>query len=455
LVDWGSMSDGDGDGGAGGEGDGGSDTGSGVEVEVAAGILRHELVDLLRGSRAVLNTDVEKALRGVPRHAFLPGVPLAQAYADDAVVTRRDAAGMPSSSASQPAIVAIMLEQLELSAGMRVLEIGAGTGYNAALMATLVGPEGTVTTVDIDPETAAAARANLDEAGFRAVRVECGDGGLGYPADAPYDRIIVTVGAWDLPPAWFEQLGAHGLLVVPLGLRGPQRSICFAHEGDARPDAGPHASGGGTWRSRSIVDCGFMAMRGSFAGPGRQIGLGDDNSLWVDDGRPVDLDAVRRSLAGPTTEGETGLLVSKHEAWTSLSLWLALTDDEYVRLHMPDSLGAGALLREDSLAVLVRRPAAVSGSVVDSEAAAEQGGEGSSDRAEQFEIVVRAFGPGGAILARRLTDGIVAWHRAGRPSTERLQVEVHPMGTPDRLIAADYIIDKIHTRLGISFGDTG
>jgi protein-L-isoaspartate(D-aspartate) O-methyltransferase len=464
------------------------ESGVGVGAEVRADSLRRELVDSLCASRVVVSSTVEAALRAVPRHLFLPGVPLPQAYADDAVVTRRDAAGMPSSSASQPAVVAVMLEQLGLSAGMRVLEIGAGTGYNAALMAAIVGPEGAVTTVDLDAEVAAGARANLDGAGFPGVRVECGDGGLGYAPGAPYDRVIVTVGAWDLPPAWFTQLDVSGRLVVPLGLRGPQRCICFvkdrnASEADARQDAVRgagrdvvrdaardvvrdagrdvlrdasrdvvrDAAVAGIWRSRSVAACGFMAMRGDFSGPARQVTLGDDTALWVDDGRPVDVDAVRRSMAEPVRDEETGLRITTREAWNSLSLWLALNDRDHVRLHMSDSMGAGALLERDSLAVPIRSTAAAPGGDGGSGASAEV--EGGSEP-EQFELAVRAFGPRGTALAQRLADRIADWHRAGRPPTELLQVDVHPKSTPDELVDADYIIDKTHIRLGVSFSQT-
>src|SRR5258708_24206156 len=98
--------------------------------------------------------------------------------------------------------MAIMVEQLALQPGDRILEIGAGTGYNAALMAHLVGPKGQVVTVDIDQDTAAAAQAHLATAGADDIRVLCGDGALGYPEAAPYDRIILTAGTWDIAPAW-------------------------------------------------------------------------------------------------------------------------------------------------------------------------------------------------------------------------------------------------------------
>jgi len=105
--------------------------------------------------------------------------------------------------------MAIMLEQMELEPGHRVLEIGAGTGYNAALMAHIVGGEGLVATLDIDEDIVADVRKHIADAGLGNVTVVRADGGYGYPPDAPYDRIILTVGVWDLVPAWLEQLIAR------------------------------------------------------------------------------------------------------------------------------------------------------------------------------------------------------------------------------------------------------
>ncbi|MQA87715.1 MAG: methyltransferase domain-containing protein [Streptosporangiales bacterium] len=124
------------------------------------------------------------------------------------------------SAASQPTIVATMLEQLQAEPGHHVLELGAGTGYNATLLAHLVGNDGQVTTTDVDDDIVDGARAGLAAAGVDNVRVILGDAALGYPGGAPYDRIIATVGAYGLPPAWLEQLAPHGRLVVPLRLRG-------------------------------------------------------------------------------------------------------------------------------------------------------------------------------------------------------------------------------------------
>src|SRR3984885_15844323 len=125
------------------------------------------------GRPPIRDERVAAALHAVPRHLFLPGQPPEAAYRDDAIVTKRDEAGQPISSSSQPAIMAIMLDQLDLAPGHRVLEIGAGTGYNAALMSHIVGPSGQVTRVHIDPELTARAREHLDRGGVGPVTVVC------------------------------------------------------------------------------------------------------------------------------------------------------------------------------------------------------------------------------------------------------------------------------------------
>jgi protein-L-isoaspartate(D-aspartate) O-methyltransferase len=199
------------------------------------------------------------AFRDTPRHHFLPGRPLEEVYADKAVAVKRDGEEWLSSS-SQPAMMAIMLGQLGLAPGMRVLEVGAGTGYNAALLARLAGPGGRVVSVDIDQELVLAARRHLAAAGVAGVEVRHGDGALGAPDAAPFDRIIVTAGAWDLLPAWREQLAADGRIVLPLTLLpGQMYSLALERRGEV-------------WEALSARPCGFLPLRGAEAHPAGEAG---------------------------------------------------------------------------------------------------------------------------------------------------------------------------------------
>lgn len=236
------------------------------EPEVAPDALRQRLVANLKTAGAISSPDVERAMLTVPRHVFLPDVAVGDAYADTAVPTHWEH-GVAVSSASQPAMVAIMLEQLQLAPGMRVLEIGAGTGYNAALLAELTGPSGSVTTVDIDEEIVREARAHLDAAGYADARAVTADGAAGWPQGAPYDRIILTVGAPDVMPAWFEQLSDGGVLVLPLWLSGTEASVAFRKED-------------GRLVSESLSPCGFMRLRGAEAGQEQSLALPNGSRLF-------------------------------------------------------------------------------------------------------------------------------------------------------------------------------
>src|SRR5436309_7298957 len=152
--------------------------------------LHRALVDGLISRRCITDPRVEAAFRAVPRHLFLPSLAPDEAYRNVAIPTKL-VNGEAVSSSSQPEIMATMLEQLGLEPGHRVLEIGAGTGYNAALLAHLAGGSGKVTTLDLDDDIVAAAREHLAACGFGGVRVVQADGGNGWPPGAPYDRIIL------------------------------------------------------------------------------------------------------------------------------------------------------------------------------------------------------------------------------------------------------------------------
>ena len=186
---------------------------------------------------------LEAAVRAVPRHLFIeryaaafnandPWGPAEWVAVDrlnpspealQAIYSDRGLMMKPPpehSAASQPALVLTMLHELGLEPGMRVLEIGTGSGWNAALIARGVGSDDLAHSVDIQHDLVERARAHLTEAGHPGVRLNAGDGAAGWPEAAPFDRIVATVGCPDLPPAWLDQLTDGGVLLVPLLLRG-------------------------------------------------------------------------------------------------------------------------------------------------------------------------------------------------------------------------------------------
>jgi protein-L-isoaspartate(D-aspartate) O-methyltransferase len=178
------------------------------------------MVAALDRTGAIGTDAIRRALLTVPREHFVPELAdllgLEAVYRpSDALVTVRDVHGAPISSSSAPDIMALMLGALRLHAGMRVLEVGAGTGYNAALLATVVGTRGRVTSVELEPAIARRARDALAAGGYRC-HVVVGDGNEGWASDAPFDRIIVTASAATVRTAWRDQLVDRGLLEVPL-----------------------------------------------------------------------------------------------------------------------------------------------------------------------------------------------------------------------------------------------
>src|SRR5580698_193117 len=276
--------------------------------------MRERLANRVVASHRIGSERVAAALYAVPRHLFLPELRPEAVYRDDAIVTKRDETGQPISPSSPPALMAIMLDQLDLAPGHRVLEIGAGTGYNAALISHIVGPSGRVTSVDIDPELVRTAREHLARAGFGEVTVVGADGAGGDPEHAPYDRIIATVGVSDLAPAWLAQAVLQARIVVPLDVRGIQVSVAFER---AAPDAL-----GGPWTSRSLAPCGFMRMRGSLAGPERIVLLAPGLFLLLPDATPeVNADAVADSLASSPVPFPTGVRVTAPGLRSAQVIW--------------------------------------------------------------------------------------------------------------------------------------
>lgn len=173
---------------------------------------KDQLIEGLVKSGYIKSPPVKKAFESVSREDFLPNHQKSTAYADTPL-------GIPAGQTiSAPSMIAIMLEAAQLSRGLKVLEIGAGSGYNAALIAEIVGG-GNVVTMERLPDLVAFARINLEKSGYGKIRVIKGDGTLGYKKEAPYDRIMVTAAAPKISKHWVDQLKAGGLIIAPVGDR--------------------------------------------------------------------------------------------------------------------------------------------------------------------------------------------------------------------------------------------
>ncbi|MGH3824340.1 MAG: methyltransferase, FxLD system [Pseudonocardiaceae bacterium] len=410
-------------------------TREGVGSDQDADELRDAMVDEIIVRRRRLGLvpprEVEAALRTVPRHLFAPGVPLEKAYADDSIVTKRNERGVGVSAVSAPAIIAMMLGQLQVAPGQRVLEIGSG-GYNAALLRELVGPDGSVTTLDIDQEVVDRARACLATAGYRDVRVLCSDGEFGAAEYGPFDRIIVTVGTWGIPPAWVEQLAEGGRLVVPLRTKGLGRSWALEHAD-------------GYLAGRDPMTCGFVPMQGAGEHRSRSLALrSGEVSLWVGDQR-VDTTALSEVFSTARAAAWSGVTVRKGEMFGDLDLWLARLPDFCLLSAKQDvvdrglvfpgwPLGTPALVnRGSSLAYRAKlRPVNTDETV--------------------FEFGAYAHGPDAVEVADRLVEQIRIWDRDHRHGPGP-RLTVHPADTPDTELPSGLVVDRRHTRIVISWPD--
>lgn len=171
---------------------------------------RQKLAERLR-EELNLSERVYNAIKKVPRHLFVP-----ERYRSDAYIDTPLPIGY-GQTISAPHMVAIMCELLEIIEGEKVLEIGTGCGYHAAVTAELVGSKGKVISIERIPELAEIAKKNLYALGYENVLVVVGDGSLGYPEEAPYDKIYVTASAPDVPKPLIDQLRTGGKMVIPIG----------------------------------------------------------------------------------------------------------------------------------------------------------------------------------------------------------------------------------------------
>ena len=203
---------------------------------------RRKMVDCQLRRRAIRDERVLAAMLEIPREQFVPPEERVSAYADCPIPIGR------GQTISQPYMTALMAESLELTGGETVLEIGAGSGYAAAVLGALAAQ---VVSIEIVPALAGLARENLRRAGLGGnVTVVCGDGSMGYPEMAPYDAISVAAGAPEIPAALLEQLRDPGRLVIPVGDWGHQNlRVVVKH--------------GGRVSDRVATGCLFVPLRGS------------------------------------------------------------------------------------------------------------------------------------------------------------------------------------------------
>jgi len=170
--------------------------------------LRRRMVEEQLAGQGIRDERVLEALRAVPRHRFIPPEQVARAYGDHPLPIGE------GQTISQPYMVACMTQALGLRGGERVLEIGSGSGYQTAVLKAL---NADVYTIERLPELSGRARGNVEGAGYPGVHYRVGDGSLGWPEEAPFDRVIVTAGAPSLPGTLVEQLAEGGSMVIPVG----------------------------------------------------------------------------------------------------------------------------------------------------------------------------------------------------------------------------------------------
>lgn len=402
----------------------------GADGEARAEDLRARLVDGLIAEGSIRTKEVEAAFRTVPRHLFAPEVSLKDAYADDIVRTKHDENGVTVSSVSAPWLQATMLEQAGISPGMRVLEVGSG-GYNAALIAELVGPTGAVTTMDIDADVTERARHCLTAAGYEQVHVVLADAEHGAPEQAPYDRIIVTAGAWDIPPAWTDQLAPDGRIIVPLRMRGLSRTVALTPRD-------------GTLVSLDHQMAGFVPVRGDGAHPERLVPLhGADVGLRFDEQIPqLDAAALRAALLTPRVEAWSQVRFGGMEPFDGLLLWLAGTLDNYGLLSRARSQTARELV--DPASPIGTPTAVEAGSFAYLTLRKVEDGD------DTYEFGAYAHGPDAARLADLVVTQVRAWdraHRGGPPAT----ISVYPAATPAAALPPGRVIAKRHRTVVLSW----
>jgi protein-L-isoaspartate(D-aspartate) O-methyltransferase len=374
-----------------------------------------------------LSPRVTAVMGTIARHAFVPDAPPEHAYREDeTVIIKSRPDGTALSCASAPWLVATMLDALDVRPRDRVLEIGAGTGYNAALLAELAGPAGQVVTMDIDGDVTAHARARLDAAGYPHVRVVTGDGVHGVPDAAPYQRIIATVGPWDIPTSWRRQLAFDGRMVVPLRWRGTTRAVAFTRDGDLL-------------RSDWIALCGFVPMLGQDAEHHGHLDPDGHVTLCWDRDQPVDLTMLSEALGQPKTTLWSRATVGPQESFEGVWLRLSSAEPGTCRITANQAAVAAGLCTPG-----IPKCSPV---ILDASSFAYFAMEPVDAERRHWRLGAIGHGPHGRHLAERFCDQITAWDndRTAQPTILGYPADTTEL-PPDAVV-----IDKPGIRLTVTF----
>lgn len=378
---------------------------SNMETDPAG--LRSALVDHLMRDGFIKSPLLERAFRKVPRHVFLPGVSPEEVYTDGSIVTKSVGA-VPVTSSTQPSLMASMLEILAPQDGSRVLEIGTGTGYNAAILAEMVRNQKKVFTVDIDPDNIVQASLNLKAAGYPDVTAQCYNGWEGFPAGSPYDRILATCSIKDVPAAWPKQLNAGGIIVAPVWINGTQVAPALVKKGDCLVSA-------------AMTMGGFMNLR--------------TQNYQEIKGNPT-LQKTRMLLCSEHQElfheGEVGaLLAGNYREVPPLAPDLSATQqrDFYVYIALNERLSVELFL--DGNAQNLGFSASAAG-IVDC----------ANKSACMFSGDGKMLAYGSPHAHERLQMLFTKWRHLGSPSLEQWQVLVYPKTATPQIAAGDVLLSK-------------
>ncbi|WP_219508972.1 methyltransferase, FxLD system [Nonomuraea ceibae] len=395
--------------------------------------LREAMVAKYIDSGHLRTPEIIEAFRTVERHTFIPDAAIEAAYVDDAVAIKHDAGGEMISCISAPSIVATQLEQVGARPGHNILEAGAATGYNAALLGHLVAPTGRVWTVDVDHDLVDTAQRHLQAAGATNVTAVLGDGAAGLPEHAPYDRIQFTVGAGDIPAQVLGQLARDGRLVIPMRIRGSiSRSFAFERDGD-------------TWKTVSCEMATFVPLRKGICDDiytRVQLDGEGDVHLETFGEQLVDREAMRTILDTPAHPLYTEVKFRQGDPWQWVYLWLACVLPNGLS-RMPGNRpgftphfawGSMAALDGDTLAYLTVR-------------------EGEDAKGRFWEIGVIGHGPRAATLTEQVAAAIEEWDRDYGNHAPAPGFRMATADSRDLLKAADprFIIDKPASRLVVDW----